>query len=137
MITEARTFMGIPNKETSCFRLISSIPQEQQETLGMCFDLFSYYMKDQDGKGLSSANNDEYYAELEKDNLDPVWALLLPSLIAHSPFSGYANDKSTNHDDYYKALCPPGKCKNMTVCKTIALDSRLLMVKITGHHCTN
>ncbi|KAI0460746.1 hypothetical protein LJB42_002436 [Komagataella kurtzmanii] len=111
MITNARTFMAMTNKKTSRFKLTSSIPEEQQETLGMCFDLFSYYIRNQNGTGLSSANDSEYYAEIESDNLDPVWALLLPSLIAHSPFSGYANDKSTNHDAYYKTLCPPAKAQ--------------------------
>ncbi|CEH12615.1 hypothetical protein CBOM_00589 [Ceraceosorus bombacis] len=109
MLTAARTFQAIPNQATGRFEVASEVSPEHEHTLGMSFDFFSYYLQNENGEGLLSSCDDVYYAAITSDEMDPVWSLILPSLVAHSPFSGYAKDKSADHDAFYKKLCPPSR----------------------------
>lgn len=105
-LTNMRAYRWVPNHNTGHFELQLSVPAEDRHKFGMFFDCPSYYEKDAKGDGLSSSNDDTFFATLENSKTDIVW-VLFPTFVAHPPFTGYAKDRNPNHGSVYEQVCLP------------------------------
>ena len=85
-LTNMRAYRWVPNHNTGHFELQLSVPAEDRHKFGMFFDCPSYYEKDAKGDGLSSSNDDTFFATLENSKTDIVW-VLFPTFVAHPPFT--------------------------------------------------
>ena len=126
-LTSVRTYVGEPDADTGWFRLTQPTDGASRQQLRLRFDLFSCYMTEASGSGLASSDDSEYFREVENPLLDPVWALIMPGLIAHDPYTGYAEDKAQNHGPIYQALSlsSPGLTKASRLsCKGFAFNPK-------------
>ncbi|KAJ6258268.1 hypothetical protein Dda_7187 [Drechslerella dactyloides] len=115
-LSAARTLRWQPNQTTGRFELQTIISEEEAKRPGLFVELYSYYEKDSSGKGLDSANDDEYFSVFEQPSTDIFWVLMAIAAI-HPAFTGLAKDKNPKHDSLYEAVCKPQPKSHFRYCR--------------------